>query len=80
MLISIQHYWRDELSTKEIATIEPVAFNVPDAAAYLGISRSLAYELVRQHKLPAVRLGKRWLIPRTSLDLMLADANNGFDS
>lgn len=54
-------------------TVEPVAFNVPDAAKYLGISRSLAYELVRSGELPALRLAKRWLIPRAALDAMLAD-------
>ena len=68
------------MSTKEAATVESVVFNVSDAAKYLGISRSLAYEQVRSGKLPAVRLARRWLIPRAALDAMLAAANDGFVS
>jgi|TARA_B100000315_G_C14426133_1_gene517919 excisionase family DNA binding protein len=64
----------------EITAVKAVAFNVPEAASYLGISKSLAYELVRTGKLPAVRLGRRWLIPRASLDAMFTDADGGADS
>jgi len=40
---------------------------VNEAASILGISRGLAYEMVRSGKLPALRLGKRLLVPKGSL-------------
>ena len=45
---------------------------VDEAAAYLGISRNLAYELVRCGRLPHIRLGRRILIPRKGLELWIA--------
>jgi excisionase family DNA binding protein len=44
---------------------------VPEAAKMLGISRNFAYELIRQGKLPYVKLGKRILIPKVALIKML---------
>jgi excisionase family DNA binding protein len=43
----------------------PVCLNVPDVAKYLGVSRSVAYKLVRQPGFPSIRVGeKRIVIPR----------------
>ena len=44
-----------------------LTLTVDEAAAMLGISRGLAYELVRQGRLPSVRLGRRILVPRAAL-------------
>lgn len=43
---------------------EPLVYSVAEAAAALGIGRSLAFELVRRGELPTVRLGRRRVIPR----------------
>ena len=48
-----------------------LCITVPEAAEMLGISRNFAYELVKQGKLPAIRFGKRLLIPRVALERML---------
>jgi excisionase family DNA binding protein len=48
--------------------------SVTEAALLLGIGRSLAYELVARGELPSLRLGRRVLIPRQSLDTLLAAA------
>ena len=45
---------------------------VEEAGRILGISRGLAYGLVRQNKLPVIRLGRRFLIPRKGLDDLLS--------
>jgi len=45
--------------------------NVQEAAALLGISRNLAYELVRRHELPVVKFGRRLLVPRAALEKLL---------
>jgi excisionase family DNA binding protein len=46
---------------------------VEEAAAYLGIGRSAAYEAARSGDLPVIRLGRRLLVPRAALERMLAD-------
>jgi excisionase family DNA binding protein len=46
-------------------------FTVPEAAEILGISRGAAYEAVKKKQLPAIRLGRRCLVPRRALERML---------
>jgi len=48
--------------------------SVTEAARLLGIGRTLAYDLVTRGDLPAVRLGRRVLIPRHAIDTLLAGA------
>lgn len=47
---------------------------VEEAAARLGISRTLAYELARAGRLPVpvLRLGRRVVVSRMALDRVLA--------
>lgn len=45
--------------------------NVSTAAKILGISRNTAYSLVAQGLIPSLRLKKRILIPRRSLEKLL---------
>ena len=42
---------------------ERLALSVEEAAALLGISRDLAYDLVTRGELPSVRLGRRLVVP-----------------
>jgi excisionase family DNA binding protein len=46
----------------------PLLAGVRDAARELGIGRDTAYQLVRDGRLRAVRVGRRLLIPRTELE------------
>jgi excisionase family DNA binding protein len=46
---------------------DKLTLTVPETAALLGISRAHAYELVARHQLPAIRLGRRLLIPRQAI-------------
>jgi excisionase family DNA binding protein len=48
--------------------------SVEEAAALLGISRALAYELVRRGDLPRLRLGRRVVIPRKALETFVEAA------
>ncbi len=45
---------------------------VEEAARELGIGRGLAYEGVRTGAIPAVRVGRRLIVPRAALDRLLA--------
>lgn len=48
-----------------------LTYNVETAARVLGISRALAYQLVRQGDIPSVKLGRRLLIPQEALTVLL---------
>ena len=48
-------------------TNERLTLTVEEAAALLGISRNLAYELVAAGRIPSIRLGRRVLVPRRAL-------------
>ena len=57
--------------------VEKLVVTVDQAAKALGISRGLAYEMARQGRIPAIRLGRRLLVPRSALERMLAEADVG---
>jgi excisionase family DNA binding protein len=53
-------------------TVERQTVSVPEAAAILGISRTLAFELARRGELPgAIRLGGRTVVSRRELERAL---------
>jgi excisionase family DNA binding protein len=49
-----------------------LTITVEEAAELLGVSRSLAYNLVRRNELPSLRLGRRVVVPVRALEEMLA--------
>jgi excisionase family DNA binding protein len=48
-----------------------LTLTVEEAGQMLGVSRSYAYELVRQGELPCMRLGRRIVIPVRALDALI---------
>ena len=55
-------------------TTEKLTFTVEEAGQLLGISRALAYEMARTGKLPTLRFGKRLVVPRKAVEIMLEKA------
>ncbi|MEM7342394.1 MAG: helix-turn-helix domain-containing protein [Actinomycetota bacterium] len=53
---------------------ERLALSVPEAAELLGISRSAAYSCVRSGELPALKMGRRVLIPVAALRRLVDEA------
>ena len=45
----------------------PELLTIQETARLLRIGRNTCYELVRQQRIPAVRVGRRLLIPRARL-------------
>lgn len=45
----------------------PLTLNAREAAAVLRISKSKVYELAQSESFPAIRIGKRVVIPRDKL-------------
>jgi excisionase family DNA binding protein len=54
--------------------LDRITLTVEEAGARPGISRTLAYELVRRGEIPSIRLGRRVLVPVQALDQMVASA------
>ena len=45
----------------------PLILSAPQVAEFLGISRSLAYQLFRQKDFPTIQVGRRKLVRREAL-------------
>ena len=52
----------------------PDVLTVEQAARYLGIGRNSAYEAARNGAIPAVRIGRRLLVPKHALEQRLASS------
>ncbi len=50
---------------------DKLTLTVPEAAALLGIGKSLAYEAIQRGEIPCIRVGHRLLVPVVALNLML---------
>ena len=44
--------------------MEKLVYSVQEAAEVLGISKSYMYELARRGEVPALKLGKRLMVPK----------------
>ena len=54
--------------------VERLTITVDEAAELLGISRALAYDMARTGKLPALRFGKRFVIPKKAIENLMQQA------
>jgi excisionase family DNA binding protein len=52
---------------------EPLLMSVREAARLIGIGRDCTYCLIREGRLPAVRVGRRILVPRAALERWIDD-------
>jgi excisionase family DNA binding protein len=59
--------------------MDRVTLSVPETAAVLGVSDDLVYELIARGELPSIVLGRRKLVPRRAIDLVIDRALEGFD-
>lgn len=51
---------------------ESLVITVVEAGQLLGLkSRNAAYEAVRRGDIPALRIGKRWIVPKAAIAQML---------
>ena len=51
-----------------------LVWTVEEAARLLGISRAHAYDLVARGELPHLRLGRRLVVPKQAIEVLLARA------
>ena len=46
---------------------------VEQAARILGISRGLAYQMAREHRIPTLKFGKRLVVPKWAIERLLRE-------
>lgn len=57
--------------------MEKLVYSIQEAADLLGISKSYAYELVRNGTIPALELGKKRVIPKEKFYAWVNGNENG---
>lgn len=55
--------------------MEKLVYTVNETAQILNIGMNKAYELVQQHQIPNLRVGRKILIPKQSLEKWLAKSS-----
>ena len=51
---------------------EKLTLTVDETAKCLGIGRNSAYEAIARGEIPVVKVGKRLLVPKAALEILLA--------
>jgi excisionase family DNA binding protein len=54
-----------------------MTYTVDEVADMLGLARGTAYARVQDGSIPAVRMGRRWVIPKASFNSWLNGTNGG---
>ena len=54
----------------------PLIYTPAQVQHLLGLSRNSVYERIADGSLPAIRFGRRLVIPRAALEALLAQAGN----
>lgn len=66
-------------SVRIIGHMEKLVLTVQETAEALGVSDDLVYELTAQGVLPCLHLGRRRVIPRRAVDLLIEACVGTFD-
>lgn len=53
-----------------------VLMTPPELAAYLGIGRNLAYQLLNEGTIKGFRIGNQWKVSKQAVDLYIAQKSN----
>ncbi|MGA2186258.1 MAG: helix-turn-helix domain-containing protein [Bryobacteraceae bacterium] len=56
------------------ANTEKLTLSVAETMQVLGIGRNSVYEAIRQRQIPALKIGRRIVIPRAALQRLLEGA------
>ena len=67
----------EKFSRLKIKPIERTTLTVGEIATYLGLSKDFIYILVRENRIPHVRVGRRILFKRESIDKWFEDMEDG---
>lgn len=56
-----------EIYRKGNNAMEKLVYNATEMAEILGISRSYAYQLIKQKKVPVIEIGNKMMVPKKQL-------------
>lgn len=56
-----------EIYRKGSNAMEKLVYNATEMAEVLGISRSYAYQLIKQKKVPVIEIGNKLMVPKKQL-------------
>ena len=59
---------------------ERLTYNVVEASKILGLSKNATYQGVLRNEIPHIKVGKRILIPRLTLERILNEAGKARES
>lgn len=59
--------------------VEWLVLSIAEVAQALGVSDDLVYELTERGELPCLRFGRRKVVPRQAIDLIISRALANFD-
>ena len=62
-----------------VSGMDKLVLTVQETAAALGVSDDLVYELTAQGALPCLHLGRRRVIPRRAVELLIEECVGTFD-
>ncbi len=65
--------------SRDTASSARLVLSVAETAEALGISDDLVYELMHRGQLPCLHFGRRKVVPRRAIDLVIRAAMSGFD-
>jgi excisionase family DNA binding protein len=61
-----------KLRQRKPPSSEALTITIDEAAERLRVGRNQMYEAVRRGDVPAIRVGKRWLVPTVAFNRLLA--------
>ncbi|SHO48918.1 helix-turn-helix domain-containing protein [Anaerocolumna xylanovorans] len=56
--------------------MEKITYSIDEAAKIVGVGRSLMYQLAREGKIPVLRLGNRFVIPKKRFEIFINSSTN----
>lgn len=48
--------------------MDKLAYSIPEAATAIGVSKSYMYTLIKEGKIPYIKIGGRKIVPKLSLE------------
>jgi excisionase family DNA binding protein len=57
----------------------PDVLTVSETARFLRVGKGSIYEAIRRNEIPALKIGRRLLIPKVALTRLLAEGNSTTD-
>jgi excisionase family DNA binding protein len=65
-MVGSSHSWKNQTA------LTPLAHQIPEACARVGIGRTMMYQLINEGKIKPIKVGRRTLIPESELQKLIA--------